>query len=635
MPSLKPVLAQRRKGAKRGFKSHFALFCPCTKALVVLRLVTLLVIVLTLIPATASAQRKPSSTYSKFLHTTHVSNEKLACGSCHTFPTGNWKEVRKGDEAFPDVAEYPEHKTCLNCHRRQFFARERPVPRICANCHVKATPIETSRHPFPSLGEVFLATPKALNFVSDFRVAFPHDKHEDSDCTDCHQTYRPQDKSDDEFVTRPPKDIGDSFWLKKGTFKTRPLTHASCFTCHNQESELAPLPQSCDACHKQSVSEKRAADFDEKLANAIGVTDWWMLTAWRKRVSAGAFRHEAHPDLKCTQCHQPTAIDTLGAKQKVPLKSCGGAEGCHVTATADEGGILNYEIEQRNKSAKFVCTKCHIAFGDRPVPASHLNAIARPAAVMGYRAFAHAARSTFVTEPLTADYSQFKHDDRNHARLPCLLCHRREDNSAQPTLPGKASHTPCTGCHAQQFSNPASEICTICHTDVQGGKIKAFPPLRSFDVRFDHAKHAGAACATCHRQNRSGVGLSIPSRLNAHVTCYRCHTPGAQANGRNISSCSTCHKLGGFVRTSERAPAYRVGFRHASHDASERLTCAECHKINAGWPRGRQVSAPLPLNHHAPARASSCATCHNGQRAFGGDDFSACKRCHKGSAWRF
>jgi hypothetical protein len=226
------------------------------------------------------------------------------------------------------------------------------------------------------------------------------------------------------------------------------------------------------------------------------------------------------------------------------------------------------------------------------------------------------------------NYSQFKHDDRNHARLPCLLCHRRENNSAQPTLPGKAQHTPCTGCHAQQFSNRASEICSICHTDAQSGKMKSFPPLRSFNVRFDHARHASAGCATCHRRNRSGAGLSIPVRLNAHVTCYSCHAPGSKANGRDISSCSTCHQLGGFVRVSDQAAAYRVGFSHASHDASEKLSCAECHQVRAGLPRGRQVSSPLPLNHHAPARAPSCASCHNGQRTFG-------KRCHKGPAWQF
>lgn len=414
--------------------------------------------------------------YSDFSHTTHVGKEKLACSSCHKFPTKNWKEVRKGDAAFPDVAEFPEHASCLNCHRKQFFARERPAPKICLNCHVKATPLDTSRHVFPSLGK------KAVGFVSEFHVSFPHDKHPDVECIDCHESKEPDSKP-------------------------RSLTHANCFVCHNQESELAPLPPNCDTCHKPAAPEKRAS-----------------------------------------------------------LQ----------------------------------------------------------------RVFAHA-----VVVQTATDYSKFKHEDRNHARLPCLLCHRRENNSPQPALPGKAAHAPCTGCHAQEFSNQASAICTICHTDSQSGKVKAFPPLRSFDARFDHAKHRGAACATCHRRNRNGVGLTIPSRLNAHVTCFSCHTPGAQANGRNISSCSTCHQPGRLVRTSEQAPAYRVGFSHASHDASEKLNCVACHQVRAGAVRGRQVSAPLPLNHHAPARAFSCASCHNGQRAFGGDDFSVCTRCHKGSQWRF
>jgi c(7)-type cytochrome triheme protein len=248
--------------------------------------------------------------------------------------------------------------------------------------------------------------------------------------------------------------------------------------------------------------------------------------------------------------------------------------------------------------------------------------------------------SVFIYGPnalAQTNYSQFKHDRRDHARLPCLLCHRRENNSPQPTLPGKASHAPCAGCHAQQFANPASEICSICHTDAQSGKLKSFPPLRSFNVKFDHARHsaAGAACATCHRRNRGGVGLSIPSRANAHVTCFSCHTPDAKASERNIGSCNTCHQLGRFVRTSDQAAAYRVGFSHAKHDASEKLACGDCHRVRAGLPLGRQVTAPMPLNHHAPAGPSSCASCHNGKRTFGGDDFSVCKRCHTGSAWRF
>jgi c(7)-type cytochrome triheme protein len=233
------------------------------------------------------------------------------------------------------------------------------------------------------------------------------------------------------------------------------------------------------------------------------------------------------------------------------------------------------------------------------------------------------------------NYSQFKHDDPNHSRLPCLLCHRRTDNSAQPTLPGKNSHAPCTGCHQQQFANTGNEICSICHTDAQSGKMKPFPALRSFNVKFDHAKHARSECSTCHRRSRSGIALTIPARLSAHTTCFGCHTSNAKANGRDISSCGTCHQLGRFGGTSEQAAAYRVGFSHANHDASEKLSCAECHRVRPGFPRGRQVSSPVALNHHAPERSTSCASCHNSQRAFGGDDFSVCTRCHKGSGWRF
>ena len=65
---------------------------------------------------------------------------------------------------------------------------------------------------------------------------------------------------------------------------------------------------------------------------------------------------------------------------KVGVTSCGGAEGCHVTATADDGGILNYEIDQRKTNDQFACVKCHIVFGTKPLPASHPEAIQKAGA---------------------------------------------------------------------------------------------------------------------------------------------------------------------------------------------------------------------------------------------------------------
>lgn len=236
-------------------------------------------------------------------------------------------------------------------------------------------------------------------------------------------------------------------------------------------------------------------------------------------------------------------------------------------------------------------------------------------------------------EPQAPDYSRFTHTNQQHARLPCLLCHQRTDNSARPSRPG---HTPCAGCHAQQFADHSSPICTICHSSPPAPPLKGFPPLRTFNARFDHATHTRSAnCATCHRPSRRGVALSIPAGASAHTTCFQCHTPRAQGRaGQDISSCGTCHRLGRLARTPETAAAYRVNFSHASH-TSKGLSCAECHTVRAGASQRRQVTSPQPLMHHASPGARSCMTCHDDKRAFGGDDFDDCTRCHRGNAWHF
>jgi hypothetical protein len=352
---------------------------------------------------------KPRVDYSGFSHRSHVVTQKLSCDSCHRFPSNNWKEARKVDTAFPDVTEFPEHASCLSCHRAQFFARERPAPIICANCHINVTPRDTTRFLFPSLGDVSVAEGKRHESVSEFKINFPHDKHVDlvgfntpnsnaqrafvsvswqqkkeqtvepKSCPVCHQTYQPQGATVDEYVTKPPKNLGDAFWLKKGTFKTIPNSHTACFSCHNQELGIAPSPSDCNACHKlDQTPPLSAADFDAILAEQMTIADRTMVRAWGRRISSGSFRHEGgdHPNMSCLACHHVESMSTLEPRTlKVQVKSCGGAEGCHITAKTDDGGILNYELDQKKANASFVCTKCHISYGKQVVPESHLAAI--------------------------------------------------------------------------------------------------------------------------------------------------------------------------------------------------------------------------------------------------------------------
>ena len=375
-----------------------------------------------------AANRRLRVDYRKFSHAS-PQHQKQACDACHKFPSPNWQGARKADAAFPDITERPAHASCLNCHREQFFARQRPAPAICSVCHTGVTPRNTARHPFPNPPEAFNLTPRARDFASDFQIFFPHDKHlevvsevkpahesdagglfikaslirtssstqqkdeqkkeeqqpNESSCSVCHQTYQPQGESEEEYATNPPKDLGEAFWLKKGTFKTTP-NHATCFTCHSQESGLPPAPNDCAACHRLAPVPRPRADFDPKLAAAMSVTDPIILQKWRRRTS-GAFRHEwmSHAELSCNACHNVTAMNTLEeATKKVPILSCGGAgSGCHVTPTTDDGGILNYVLDQRKAKPDFQCAKCHVNLGREPTPKSHADAVERIKQITG------------------------------------------------------------------------------------------------------------------------------------------------------------------------------------------------------------------------------------------------------------
>jgi hypothetical protein len=204
----------------------------------------------------------------------------------------------------------------------------------------------------------------------------------------------------------------------------------------------------------------------------------------------------------------------------------------------------------------------------------------------------------FVSSLASAqDYSKFLHTSSKHASIGCNDCHRRAENSSRPNFPG---HKACTGCHLTQFTTPNIPMCSICHSSVNGNDPprKAFPDRfnESFNMKFDHAQHmTGAArpkngCASCHGGLlRRGTALSIPAGINAHNVCYTCHTPNAQANGRDLASCGVCHETRAYSRTSTNAVAFSYGFAHSDHSTRQRLNCSDCHSYTRGLPQKRQV----------------------------------------------
>lgn len=371
----------------------------------------------------APAQTKPRIDYTKFLHAT--AQHQKACDSCHKNPSENWTQVRTADAAFPDITDYPEHASCIDCHRRQFFVGARPA--ICTVCHTQVSPRADARFPFENPEDAFAKSAKAKTRREDFKIYFPHDRHQDvmaravprtetanargfvrasfapraaedrrvDACTICHETYQPAGDSTEEYVTKPTGELKsnalglEAFWLKRGMFKTSPRGHDSCFRCHWQEGGEAPRSNDCAGCHKllptvvgvRYTDAPAKTDADTSNPSAKGITDADVLAHWAVR-RAATFRHEKADHIKvgCTACHIfITSSDELTAGfDLVPIKTCASSS-CHGNTNKSSGSkkIIFDEVEQRKKDPSYACAKCHINLGREPVPKSHTDLFAK------------------------------------------------------------------------------------------------------------------------------------------------------------------------------------------------------------------------------------------------------------------
>jgi hypothetical protein len=353
-------------------------------------------------PEQINSQRRPPVRRSapppkapKFDHFNEA--HQMECSACHKFPSDNWKAARPAADAFEDITDYPKHETCLACHEENFFTGSPPT--ICSICHVNPSPNDSTRHPFPNPRELYDLSPKGIRSSSSFSVNFPHELHADivsssvpkgradpmfvavsfrqnaaENCAVCHSIMDPQGKDGPEFYSPPPRGIGNSFWLRRGTFMSSPLGHASCFICHSADSGMSPAPADCAACHKPRETGPNPDVSDQVIAK-MKISGKVVRETWLARTSVGAFRHELemHRDMECSTCHAVSGIDTVKrSDRRVSISSC---VMCHVTATAAEGGLLNVELERREKNARFECNKCHVVYGKMPVPASHIKAV--------------------------------------------------------------------------------------------------------------------------------------------------------------------------------------------------------------------------------------------------------------------
>lgn len=317
------------------------------------------------IAAVSFLPRSSAQNRDRFSHAS-AAHKKLDCASCHKVPSGNWVASR----GFPDVAVFPGHVACANCHKRDFFVGNKPA--FCAGCHSNVSPRSAPLFPFPvksrshEFATVFphgvhqdviaWVRPKTVSFVN---ASFADDPPRFNNCAICHETAAALPK----FAPRTPtgqQPLGaaatENFAPKAQFFKTMPGGHASCFECHYQG--VKPAATNCAGCHR--------------------LTQSYFPTDTVKRYSL-KFDHDAKNEKgdlvhtkDCMTCHVRISgnndLKTL-TDADVPIMAC---TTCHNHAADLKGELDKRADTVEKKQPAFNCVYCHTtAVGAFAVPPSH------------------------------------------------------------------------------------------------------------------------------------------------------------------------------------------------------------------------------------------------------------------------
>jgi hypothetical protein len=371
--------------------------------------------------APAQTSRRAGVNYSRFLHdNNHVKYDKANranCSNCHTL----------NSPLQFDIKDYPDHPSCVNCHRQQFFVGARPV--ICTVCHKASSPRDERRFDFPkpnvdvtrefpgrfphALHQDLLArsqsSPETIGAAAHYLVrtssergAAVADVRAEENCATCHARYDKTKKEEAGFF--PAAGWPDNMLAGVGTFRkipNGPEGHRTCFTCHASSekgwSSPAPVANDCAGCHSKSapaaiaaVTQPKPAPAGQKsappaLASLMKVSFTNVLLPQRKVIT---FQHDGggqsegaatgSHDMACTVCHiNITQAQTLIVRPDVPISSCAI---CHIVggrkSSLKKGTdtTITSEMEAWTSGRK-ACLSCHTPeIGSRPPPCSHYYA---------------------------------------------------------------------------------------------------------------------------------------------------------------------------------------------------------------------------------------------------------------------
>jgi len=576
-------------------------------------LVTLVVAVVLLLPASLAAQISPGP-----LSRAHQAlNGATNCTACHRLGAGeaNFK--------------------CLDCHNeiasrlsvgKGLHASYHIAPgssKDCVRCH--------SEHN----GEDFPIVKWDRNAFDHRQTGYALEgKHSGLICNRCHTA---------EHVAGSARAL-----IKvKDLNKTFLGTSTACVSCH-QDQHNGRLGQTCERCHS--------------------FNDW-------KSVNVAAFDHSKtrypltglHADVTCQKCHTPGA-DSKPRYVGIAFSKCADChsdphrgsfaqtcQSCHNTngwkrvslaAVSEKFDHSRTKYPLIGKHASVECAQCH-AGGDfkKPLVFAKCMDCHRPDPHSGQfakRADGGECASCHTVEGFKpAKFGLTEHAatlyplQGKHAEVKCDQCHLPR---GKDTL-FKIKFQRCMDCHKDEHQGqfaaaPYLNNCERCH-NLQGYRPSTFTLARHKETRFIlTGGHVATPCGDCHKTASELQPRSAALYHWQDLSCESCHADPhkgqfrermLQVKAGGKQGCETCHstkswkELTGFDHSQTKFPLL------GAHRAT---ACIDCHK--PGNMETKLINADF---RSAPTRCEDCHSDVHGKQ-FEQAGVTSCVECHNSFKWK-
>ena len=447
----------------------------------------------------------------------------LKCEKCHFTTASPYAKNSPKNWIYkwPNLAS----KTCEACHASphlQSFTKDL-LRKKCVDCHVTS-----SWSAFKKDGKTF----------DHNQTRFPlTGKHAAISCKDCHVVEKRQAFKFPSFVARFCVDCHKS---PHGAQFSQDFAQRSCYECHGTRNfaELAPF----DHAKTSFVLKGR------------------------------------HAELKCAQCHVPTA-------QTFPGPS-GHRMGKYLFPAIQEKACASCHADYHKGQLGADCAKCHAETTWKKTT------------------FDHSSQSAF---PLVGA----------HANAKCSECHKPVSNQtvvfggkAAPLIQYKPLARRCGDCHADFHGGKLGTDCVSCHSPDDWAKGK-FDHNKQSQFKLT-GKHSVVRCAECHKNSAEKRFEGKLRRAVAYKPqasqCVDCHKDPHR--GGFGAKCQECHSASGWKTGVNFHRNFLLSGTHLS------LACAECHVNN------RRLSG----------FGKRCVLCHQTDDVHGGT-LPRCEECHRQQVW--